>query len=385
MRVFLVTGHDANASRKTGFHYWTEILAKRGVEVDFMTVGMSLATSFKKNSRRFGGPYNRWMPLVPNAQRFTWRPVFHPFALKPGLDKLTWPIFSLYPRLLPEAVKARLREADIVVVESGVGLTLVKQFARIAKRAKLIYTVSDRLETLSFHPLVLAAEREAVPYFDMIRVPAMAMKADFPATAPVTYIAQGLDKTAFDQPHENPYGQDRNAISIGDMLFNAPVIETLARQFPDWTFHLFGKGARLPQPLPNVVEHGEQPFARLLPYLKFADIGIAPYREAPGVDYISQSSLKMIQYTYCRLPIVAPAFAAAGREHVMPFATDADPASVSEAFRRAIAFDRQSIDRSNVLSWSDVTDRIFTLDTAPCAAAATDSNLHGGQRLAASE
>lgn len=348
-----------------------------------MTVGMSLATSFKKNSRRFNGPYNKWMPLFPGAQRFAWRPLFHPFALKPGLDKLTWPLFSLYPLLLPEAVKARLREADIIVVESGVGLTLVKEFARIATRAKLIYTVSDRLETLTFHPLVLAAEREAIPFFDLIRVPAMAMKADFPATAPVSYIPQGLDKTAFDQEHANPYNRGKNAISIGDMLFNASVIETLARQFPDWTFHLFGKGARLEQPIGNVIEHGEQPFARLLPYLKHADIGIAPYREAPGVDYISQSSLKMIQYTYCRLPIVAPAFAAAGRDHVMAFNTEADPASITAAFERAIAFDRSSVDRSNVLSWSDVTDRIF--DPARRAPQASIPPFRDDRQLAASE
>lgn len=362
MRVMLITGHDALARRKTGFHYWTQILARRGVEVDFLTVGLSRATAWKANSRAFTGPFNQWETLAPHAQRFAWRPLLHPFSLNNDLlDRLTWPLFSLYPLLLPAAVKARAAQADIILIESGIGLTLTRTLARHAPNARFIYTVSDRLETLTFHPLVSAAERDALPLFHRVRIPAMAMADDFPPQVPVTYIAQGLDKTAFDQPHTSPYEGPRHAISVGDMLFNPRVIETLARRFPDWTFHLFGKRARLAEPLANVREHGEQPFDQLVPYIKFADIGIAPYFEAPGVDYISQSSLKMIQYTYCRLPIVAPRFAAAGRDHVMPFNAEADEASLVDAFEAAIGYDRSRIDLSQVLSWEQVTERLFSL------------------------
>lgn len=360
MSVFFVTGHDASAPRKVDFHFWAQSLEKAGITVDFMTVGLSNATAFKRNARHFSKPFNTWVSLSKLRTKFVWKPLFHPFSLNnPTLDRLTRPLFKLYPALLPRSVKERIARAQVIVIESGVGLMLVRSIAALAPQAKLIYTVSDRIETLTFHPLILEAERDAIAHFDLIRVPAAVMKESFPDSAPVSYIPPGLDTRTFDRMLPNPYAGGKNAISIGDMLFNASVLETLARNFPDWTFHLFGKKARLAQPLANVIEHGEKPFDELIGYLKHADIGIAPYHDAPNVGYISQSSLKMVQYTYCQLPIVAPAFAAPGRSHVLPFAARADSASVVAAFTAAIAYDRSQIDRTQVMNWDAVTQLMF--------------------------
>jgi 2-beta-glucuronyltransferase len=360
LNVFFVSGHDASAGRKVDFHFWAESLEKKGCHVDFMTVGLSRATQFKKNHRLFTAPYNTWIALTPAIDKFVWRPLFHPFSLnKPVLDALTAPLFSLYAKLLPEAVTARVKQADIIIVESGVGLTLVEAFRKLAPNARLIYTVSDLLETLTFHPMVQVAERAALAHFESIRVPAAVMRDSFPAAAPIRYIPPGLDTSIFDVPTPSPFSTPKNAISVGDMLFNPDVIERLATHFPDWTFHVFGKKARLPQPIANVIEYGEQPFDTLVSYLQHADIGIAPYHDAPSVGYISQSSLKMVQYTYCQLPIVAPHFAAAGRPHVLSFSPQADAESLCNAFEQAISFDRASIDRSQVLNWDQVTDEIF--------------------------
>ncbi|WP_268799393.1 GumK N-terminal domain-containing glycosyltransferase [Pseudomonas huanghezhanensis] len=360
MNVFFVSGHDASAGRKVDFHFWADCLEKQGIHVDFMTVGLSYATGMKKNSRHFSRPFNTWIPMSDLVQKYVWRPVVHPFSLgNKKLDSITAPLFSIYSSLLPEAVKVRVRQADIVVIESGVGLMLAKSFAKLAPNAKFIYSVSDLLETLTFHPMVLQAEKAAIPLFKSIRVPAAVMKDSFPAGAPVAYVPPGLDTETFDAPADNPFVTSRNAISVGDMLFNPVVVETLARRFPDWTFHLFGKKSHLTKSFDNVVEHGERPFSDLVPYLRFSDIGIAPYRDAPSVAYISQSSLKMVQYTYCQLPIVAPDFAAAGRPHVLSFHPDADEDSLVSAFEKAIAYDRNSIDRSKVLNWERVTEQMF--------------------------
>jgi 2-beta-glucuronyltransferase len=368
VNVFFVSGHDANAGRKVDFHFWADSLGRQGVHVDFLTVGLSRATGFKKNNRLFKPPFNTWVTLSDTLQKFVWRPVFHPFSLnKKNIDALTAPLFSLYPALLPDAIKERVKVADIIVIESGVGLTLVKAFSKLAPNAKLIYTVSDLLATLTFHPMVQDAETAAISLFDLIRVPAAVMRDSFPASAPVKYIPPGLDTSLFDGSLSNPYLQARNAISIGDMLFNPQVIETLAESFPEWTFHLFGKNARIGCSMPNVIEHGEQPFQALVSYLKYADIGIAPYHDAPSVGYISQSSLKMVQYTYCQLPIVAPSFAAAGRDHVLSFSPDAEKSSLVFAFEKAIAYDRAGIDRSKVLNWDQVTEHMFALSSQAAA------------------
>jgi 2-beta-glucuronyltransferase len=141
------------------------------------------------------------------------------------------------------------------------------------------------------------------------------------------------------------------------------MIGTLATTYPDWTFHLFGRLAHLEEALPNVVAHGERPFDEVAAYIKFADIGIAPYRPKEDADYLSQSSLKMIQYSYCRLPIVAPRFAAAGRAHVLAY-DPGDAGSIRAAFKAAVEFDRTTIDTSGVMSWEEKTARLFDLDSA---------------------
>ena len=120
---------------------------------------------------------------------------------------------------------------------------------------------------------------------------------------------------------------------------------------------LIGKTAMLEEALPNVIAHGEKPFAQTIPYIQHADIGIAPYRPAPNADYLSQSSMKMMQYTYCRLPIVAPLFAAAGREHVLSY-NPADEGSIVRAMEQAISFDRNTIGISAVADWSNIVDRL---------------------------
>lgn len=364
MKIIFITGHDAEAPRKVGFHFWAESLANKGVDVDFITVGLSGITYLKKSHRLFTPPLNRWVNLSSHIRKFIWCPLFHPFSLNnPVLDAITTPFFRLYPAMLPESLKVSVRQADTIVVESGVGLVLMKKLVTLAPNAKFIYNCSDKLSALTFHPLVQKSECDAIPLFHKIRVPAAVMKTDFPVSAPTTYIAQGIDKKAFDTSEPNPFTTKKNAVSVGDMLFSQKVIRVLAEKFPDWTFHLFGKNAVVKNKMKNIVEHGEQPFSHIAPFMTHADIGIAPYKPAPNADYLSQSSLKMMQYTYCKLPIVAPAFAATGRDHVISFNQDANVESLTSAFERAMHYDRETIDTSQVLSWDQVTNQIFEINT----------------------
>jgi len=211
---------------------------------------------------------------------------------------------------------------------------------------------------LGYHPLIIAAERSALAMTDLIHVPAQAMINDFPPSSKIHYTPQGLDKNAFDTPMPNPYKTPRNIISVGDMLFDSWAVETLARIAPDWNIHVFGKKAVVTNPPPNVHLYGERPFDTILPYIKYADLGMAPYRPAPDADYLSQSSLKMMQYTYCRLPIIAPDFAAAGRAHVMGY-TPFDEPSVITAFEHARNYNRAAIDITSVIPWEAVLDAML--------------------------
>jgi 2-beta-glucuronyltransferase len=96
----------------------------------------------------------------------------------------------------------------------------------------------------------------------------------------------------------------------------------------------------------------------LVNYLHHADVGLAPYLDRPEAHYLAESSLKLIQYTYCQLPVVAPHFAKAGRAHIIGY-DPTDPDSIRHALRSALAYDRATIDRSRVASWDEVIARLL--------------------------
>lgn len=360
----MLTVHEATSARKVDFHFWAEVLAQAGNQVDFVTIGMSPLTRLKPQARQFQGPFNTWSEVAPRVRKYLWRPLFHPLSLgKAAIDALTKPLFALYPSLLSHNLLDGISDVDMFIVENGAGLCLVPTLARKFPRARFIYSVCDRIATLQYHPIILEAERVAMPFFDLVRVPAEVMVADYPDARNVQYIAHGLDKALFDEASVSPYPPNTcNVVSVGDMLFDAHAVTCMAQSSPAATFHLFGRKACLETALPNVVTHGERPFATIVPYIQHADAGVAPYRPAPNADYLSQSSMKMMQYTYSRLPIVAPAFAANG-DHVSVY-TPGAAHTIAAAVDRALQYDRTSIDNSDVLSWQGVTQKMLALAMA---------------------
>ncbi len=359
MRIAFITGHAPQSKRKTGFHFWAKILAERGVKVEWVTVGFSHLTVMKDKGKVPPPPYNQWTPLSPNIAHYSWCPVFHPINLKKKiLNALAIPFFNLYPALMPHALVDRLEDCDVFIVDSGAALMLVPKLAELCPYARFVYFASDRLSTLRAHPAIVAAEKKALPYISLIRVIAENRIGDYPSHKNVHYIPQGIDREFFDAPHTNPYQKPHNIVCAGDMLFDAESVAIMARLLPDWTIHLFGKGATMPEATANIIEHGEQPFETLVPYIKYADLGLAPYAPSKGGDYFAQSGLKIAQYTYFQLPVVVPDMLRTNIGHLISYVPH-DEVSISAALQAAIAFDRHKIDKGLVPDWNDIIDAIL--------------------------
>lgn len=358
MNVTLIVAHEYDSPRKVGFHFWADYLVAAGHKVSFVSIRDSWIGLLK--GRSLVDTPNKWLQRNDLLASFSWKPPFHPCLNKPVLNALLMPLFRRYGDFFPQEAMDKIADSDLVIVESGGGLALIPRLREKCPNAVFIYQASDRLKTVGAHPAILEAEQKALPCFNAIRVPAEVMRDDFVgAPCPVLYIPQGMDKSHFEEDHASPYETGKNVVSVGDMLFDEEVIATLAKNFPDWTFHLFGRKAHLSTPLPNVISYGETPIRKLTAYIRHADIGLAPYRTAPNCEYLSQSSLKMVQYTYCKLPIVAPAFAARGRDNVLTYESSAYPDQVCTAFRSAISFDRNRINTNEVLSWSEVLQKML--------------------------
>jgi 2-beta-glucuronyltransferase len=374
-RVLIVTGqHFAAQPRKVDLHFMAEALNDMGIPVDFLSLRLSQVSRFIGDGRweyARSRRRNQWVSVAPMIDEYIWMNAVHPLNLKkPIANRLSGLFFRFYGELLPAAVIARLPSYSHIMVESGIAALLIGKLRRLAPDSRIIYHAADRLATIGTHPVAAEQMAAHAADLDLAHIMAEAIRPDIPPGVPVIHLSHGISKAIFEQAGANPYAGPRNAISVGDMLFDAGVIETLAEAYPDWTFHLFGRLARLSRPMPNVVTHGEVAFERLAAYIRHADIGLAAYLDKKDADYLSQSSLKMIQYTFCRLPIVAPAFAAAGRAHVCPY-RPGQAETIVKAFAAAIGFDRTGIDASAVMSWQEKTRKLLAAADKTGAGAVT--------------
>jgi 2-beta-glucuronyltransferase len=238
--------------------------------------------------------------------------------------------------------------------------------------ARLIYLVSDDLSTIGCHPVLSQLQAAAIEKFDSIVVVASGLARLFPGQGNIHCIPHGLHRELFDTPSPRPYGRTRTAaVSVGTMLFDAEFFRIAKNALPDWDFHVIGD---IPRSLAasNVILHGEMPFMDTIPFIQHADVGIAPYRPAGGIGYVAQSSMKIQQYTYCGLPIVAPTFAVSGILHGHGY-TPGDRVSIRSALVAAKDFDRSQVPRDAVLSWDDVARRILATSHETRAEAGTAS------------
>ena len=348
-RILVITGHAAGGDLKATILFQAEALARMGHEVQIVTVDYSLLRKVLKGMAPPAEP-NKVYEVEPRLKGYVWMPLFHPLNLpvKPAVAAMA----RLYPMLMDGFIRRAAREADTIIVESGTGMLLAPALKRLNPHANTMLMMCDLMETLPCSEVVVERANATIALFDLVTFPAEAMRKNLKQARKALFLPQGLDKKAFVSDLPTPFTQPRQAISIGDMLFDAGTIATLADAYPDWTFHLFGRNSKLPYKVGNVIEHGEVPFAQLVPYLLHADIGIAPYRDAPFVSYISQSSLKLVQYTYCRLPIVAPHFAAAGRAHVCSY-EPGNKESLIDAFAMAAEQPRDDIDTRQIKDWEE--------------------------------
>jgi 2-beta-glucuronyltransferase len=361
--VLIVTGqHFATSPRKVDLHFIADVLGARGDHVDFLSLRLSWFSRLSKDGRfHFARQrsLNRWTKVSAQIDEYIWYTPLHLMNLRnAALNLLSGVLFKLLGPHLPPDIRKRLPGYTDIVIESGQGPLMIEQIRALAPHARIIYHAADRLSTIGSHPAIQKVLEKTIGDYDLVHIMAESLQADIPPGPPVVYLPHGISKQVFDAAI-NPYHGTRNAVSVGDMLFDAHAISVLAGANPDWTFHLFGKKAVLEPSPANVVAHGEVPFEQIVGYIKFADIGVAPYLESGDADYLSQSSLKLIQYTYCRLPIVAPSFAAAGRNHVQGY-LPGNPASLRSAFEKAADYDRMTIDTSAALSWEEKTEALFS-------------------------
>jgi 2-beta-glucuronyltransferase len=318
-RVTLISGHYLGSKRRAGFHHLADAYCGLGWDVTFVTAAIS-QISWLRDDYRFDYPVraeaNRLVQVRERLASYVLMSRAHPGNLGSGLaNRLATPLFARYANVSLGPLEERLREADLVVFEGTAALLLVERVRGLAPCARLVYRASDDLRALGVHPLILDAEARTVPLFDLVSAPTREIADVLAPYGAVEVQPPGIDKRGFDRATQSPYGAGPTAVFAGvSPLFDYESLAAAAELAPPVAFHVIGPP---PRSLPaNVSFHPELPFEEVVAYLQHATFGLLLF--PPGYASLGKGN-KVAQYSYCRLPIIAPSDLRADRPNVVVF------------------------------------------------------------------
>jgi 2-beta-glucuronyltransferase len=333
-------------------HHLARAYARAGRDVLFLVVNRSWLGDWIRG-RVAPANVNR---LVSEGRitSYLWRTPWHPLNLRAAaLNRLATPLARRYGRFPLGAVEPLVAEAEMVLFDTGAGLMLVDRVRALAPGVRLVYRASDDVRYAGVHPAVVEAEARALAHFDLISSPCAAIHVRFADRPSARLHHHGIDRLLFDRASASPYAATRgpHAVYVGRHPVDSHFLAAASALRPEWTFHVIGPGeSRLEHD--NVRTYGELPFAETVPFIRHADVGLHPVERGPGAETFTDS-LKVIQYTYCRLPIVAPSFLRGTRPNMIGY-EPGDRESIDRALTAARDLDRSRIDTSGIRSWDEL-------------------------------
>lgn len=380
-RILILTAHAfLPGYRKASTHFVTQNWAAQGHEVHVLSIGHSWLTLIK-DRRRFkafaGTQWNRFAQIAPGLFAAAYLPAIHAFSSQNRLlNAVNKPAFALYGRSLPAFARREAEKADLIVIESGSALAFFDSLKRANPKARTLYFCRDLLKSVGAAPALQDIERNSISQFDLVCVPSAMLRDQLPSGGNVRVIPQGIDADLFDRVNPSPYqAGTKNAVSVGDMLFDEGVVMEMALAAPEIAFHIFGAAWKGAKPA-NVITHGEQAFERIVPYIQHADIGLAPYRLSEGELYLAESSLKLPQYSYCGLPILMPDLIPYRHSNTVTYALDGET-DWRARIDAALARPRARHLRRQIPTWSAVAAETLDAVFAP-----TDEAINADPRSA---
>ncbi|MEM5581335.1 polysaccharide biosynthesis protein GumK [Roseibium sp. AS2] len=360
------------SARKVSTHFIAEEWARAGHETHIATVGLSWLSKLKQDAvyRALAERQkNRFLEIEPRLHAGAYIPPLHAFSSRNRvLNLLNRPLFRIYGGYIPGFLRPALTSADAVFFEPGTCLSFFHSARRLNPDAVFVYIKRDWLTTIGAAPYLQELERRILPEFDLVITPSSSIAAMTSQSCRTEILPQAIDKAAFDLSAPSPYeAGTRNAVSVGNMLFDEAAVRALAAADRSVTYHVFG--ATCAGDLPdNIVVHGEKPFRELVPYIRHADFGIAPYRMRKEDVYLAETSLKFLQYAYCRLPVLTPDLIPDKRGNLVGYSLDGEqdwPGKVAAA----LAMAKSESFGADILGWDEIAAGI--LDRAVAVAEKT--------------
>lgn len=371
-RIVFITPHYLGQYRRTNFFWIANAFHRKNWQVLFFTSPISFISVLNRDNR-FRFPVWSERQKMIEKQPYFFSFVHFTLLHKVAFDKIIrhskvaqfiGSILNIILAPLCHLVQIKfgesasfIRHADVFVFESSPSLELLDDFIQLNDKAKLIYRVSDDLRLVRVHPDTHAYEQKNLKRFDRVSVQSSALFERIKTLEPNCHAVidfHGVNKQLFDLCDTSPYDNNQvNAvfIGIGDVDYN--FLETAVKIKPSWHFHIIGplrtiKGS-------NVTHYGEIPFEQTIPYVKYADIGLQCRAYAIGAESFTDT-LKVLQYTYCGLAIVAPIFLKTQRQNTFYYEPK-NTESILQALDQAKGYKKDN-DKSNydIKSWTELVD-----------------------------
>ncbi|MGI4848514.1 MAG: hypothetical protein ACRYGK_10335 [Janthinobacterium lividum] len=357
MKFLVISAHDYRSRRKAGIHFTTAELAKLG-QTRFFSCRYSLLSKLKADPRISLDALSNRKTMFENVECYLWRTPIHPFNMnRPFLLPLENLLFRLYADYPSPVLVEWIKDSDAIFFESGIAPIFIKLVKKLNPAARTIYVASDDLATINVAQFVKSTFDQFAPSLSAICLKSKYMAPAMPASENRYVIPHGFDFSVGDHADPSPYGPGVHAVSVGSMLFDPDFFVSASRQFPEVRFHVIGSGAaRHPAYGENVITYDEMPHRQTLPYIKHASFGIAPYRPENLPRYLADTSLKLMQYDFFKLPAVCPA--AIVGDYGSRFGYQAgDEASIRAAISAAIG--APHVSSRTPLHWSQVVQRML--------------------------
>ena len=359
MNTLILSGHDYRSPRRASMHFIAEQLRRAG-PVTFFSLGYSLISNLQGEDPRGQIRAKRnQVEAHHEVDCFLWWTPVHPFNMARFVgDVLEQLAFDVYRRAAPAVLKQMAREADLILVESGMGPLFLADLRRWSPQARIIYICSDDLSTIGVAKCVQEIFKSvAASCLDGARIPSRRLRGAIPQGVTCFYVPHGIDGSAMSERLPSPFKAPLNAVSVGSMLFDRDFFKVAGEAFPAVKFHVIGSGQEPAGQPDNVVFYPEMPFADTIAYLQNASFGIAPYKLSDVPYYLADTSMKLMQYEFLNLPAVCPTFVvgdSALRFGYIP----GDAPSIISAVRAALSA-KPTDSRRSYLSWQQVVSRIL--------------------------
>ena len=357
-RYLLISAHhDYRTRRRSSIHFIADELAKRG-SLRFFSLRYSYLSKQKGDIRYPLDAHANQIEVLDGVECFLWKTPIHPFAMRQAwLQPLENVLFGLYQRLPCPTLVQWIKEADVLIYESGIASIYFELAKRLNPQARHIYLASDDMQTINAATFAQRSFMRIAPAMDALCLVSPAMAQPINSQHNSYFVPHGLDESLFALGDPSPFGPGMHAVSVGSMLFDADFFAEASHAFPKVNFHIIGSGephqARYAS---NVTVYDHMPYEHTIAYIKHASIGIAAYKGKALPAYLADSSMKMLQYDFFGIPCVCP-HNVVGRYGGRFGYTPEQPDSIRHAMQAALQAPHGR--HRQILNWREVTDRLI--------------------------